>query len=428
MNRTKKIACGVLALTSAFGLAGCKSKAVGATVITVWVSEADKPFASQVAEEFKRLHPDKNYRFVIDIQGENDVATRILNDVENAADVFSCLNDQLPKLINGDALARIAGERLERVRAANSDDSMDSVTATVNGQDNVYGMPYTDNTFFLYYTKAVLTETDVQSLDGILSKCSASRQFAFPMTDGWYSSAFYFGKGLGFEVTYNENLAETAIKCDFNNETGVAVTQAMWNYVQDGRVKADANDSKITAGFNDGSIVAAVSGIWNKTTIERYLGDNFAAAKLPTYTLNKGGVGEEQVQLVSFAGYKLMGVNNYSANKTAAMDFAEFYTNRENQVKHFEMRGFVPTDLQARSDERVQADVCAKAITEQLQYSKTQKDVPSTLWVPMEGLGVAMVTGAQGGGFNLTAQLNACVAAIKSTTAKGQTEQSKQTM
>jgi len=28
----------------------------------------------------------------------------------------------------------------------------------------------------------------------------------------------------------------------------------------------------------------------------------------------------------------------------------------------------------------------------------------------------------------LTAQLNACVAAIKSTTAKGQTEQSKQTM
>lgn len=116
-----------------------------------------------------------------------------------------------------------------------------------------------------------------------------------------------------------------------------------------------------------------------------------------------------------------MGVNNYSANKTAAMDFAEFYTNRENQIKHFEMRGFVPTDTQARQDERVQVDVCAKAITAQLQHSKTQKDVPSTLWVPMEGLGVAMVTGAQGGNFNLTAQLNACVAAIKSTTTKVQT-------
>ena len=103
------------------------------------------------------------------------------------------------------------------------------------------------------------------------------------------------------------------------------------------------------------------------------------------------------------------------------MDFAEFYTNRENQIKHFETRGFVPTDTQARQDERVQQDVCAKAITQQLQYSKTQKNVPSTLWVPMEGLGVAMVTGAQGGGFDLRAQLNACVAAIQSTTTKGQT-------
>ncbi|MBQ8343288.1 MAG: extracellular solute-binding protein [Clostridia bacterium] len=427
MRNMKKIACGALVMVSAFGLVGCKGKDSGGTVITVWVSEADKPFATQVAQDFKALHPDKDYRIVIDIQGENDIATRILNDVENAADVFSCPNDQLPKLINGDALARIAGERLERVRGANSEDSMDSATVTVNGQEGVYGIPYTDNTFFLYYNKAVLTETDVQSWDGILSKCSASKQFAFPMTDGWYSSSFYFGKGLGYDVTYNANLAETAIECDFNNETGVAVTEAMWNYVKDSRVKADANDSKITAGFSDGSIVAAVSGIWNKTTIERYLGDNFAAAKLPTYTLNKGLAGEEQVQLVSFAGYKLMGVNNYSANKTAAMDFAEFYTNRENQIKHFEMRGFVPTDTQARQDERVQADICAKAITQQLQHSKTQKNVPSTLWVPMEGLGVAMVTGAQGGGFNLTAQLNACVAAIKSTTTKGQTGQNTQT-
>ena len=187
----------------------------------------------------------------------------------------------------------------------------------------------------------------------------------------------------------------------------------MWNLVKDNRVKADANDSKITAGFNDGSIVAAVSGIWNRTTIEGYLKENFAAAKLPTYTLNKGKENAEQVQLVSFAGYKLMGVNNYSKNKTDAMDFAEFYTNRENQVKHFEQRGFVPTDVEARKDEKVQSDICAKAITEQLKYSKIQTAVPSTLWVPMEGLGNAMITGVASGNFDIKQQLQACVSAIK---------------
>ena len=69
--------------------------------------------------------------------------------------------------------------------------------------------------------------------------------------------------------------------------------------------------------------------------------------------------------------------------------------------------------MNARADEKVQSDVCARAITEQLKYSKTQKDVPSTMWIPMEGLGSAMVTGAQSGSFDLKAQLAACVKAIE---------------
>mgnify|MGYP006967225968 CR=1 FL=1 len=47
------------------------------------------------------------------------------------------------------------------------------------------------------------------------------------------------------------------------------------------------------------------------------------------------------------------------------------------------------------------------------QFTKTQKGVPSTLWIPMEGLGSAMITGAQSGNFDLAAQLKACVNAIE---------------
>lgn len=420
MKKTTKTICGVLTAVSALACTGCSCMAedTGAIKLTVWVSEADKAFAEEVAKAFKAKYPEKDYQIVIDIQGENDVATRVLNDVENAADVYSCINDQLPKLINGDALARIAGDRLTRVTEANSAESMQSVTVDVNGEKSVYAMPYTDNTFFLYYNKAALTETDVASFDGILEKCSANKQFAFPMADGWYTTSFFFGKGLGYDVTYGKDLEETKITCDFDNEVGNSVTEAMWGYVQNKGFKADANDSKIVAGFNDGSIIAAVSGMWNRATIESYLKDDFAAVKLPTYTLNKGTEQEEQVQLVSFAGYKAMGVNNYSKNKTDALDFAEFYTNRENQIKHYEARGIVPTDIEARKDEKIQNDICAKAITEQLKFSKTQAGVPSTLWVPMEGLGSAMITGAQSGTFDVKSQLKACVEAIEKTATK----------
>lgn len=414
MRKKIRLFATTLAVLSATGFVACKkSENANAVKLTIWVSEADRTFAQKVADEFKKKNPDKNYQFTIDVQGENDVATRILNDVENAADVFSYANDQLSKLINGDALARIAGARLDRIQDEIDDNAMQSAKIKVKGEEGVYGIPYTDNSFFLYYNKSVLSESEVQSIDGILAKCDGTKKFAYPMDDGWYSTAFYFGKGLGYSVEYDESLAEKTIEVDFDNETGVKVTQAMFELVKDNRVKADADDSKITAGFNDGSIIAAVSGIWNKTTIEGYLGENFAAAKLPTYTFDKGKPTQEQVQLVSFAGYKLMGVNNYSKNKTDALEFAEFYTNEENQIKHFEQRGFVPTNEDAREDERVQADVCAKAITAQLAHSKTQKEVPSTLWVPMEGLGTAMIAGAQSGNFNLAAQLKACVDAIE---------------
>ena len=96
------------------------------------------------------------------------------------------------------------------------------------------------------------------------------------------------------------------------------------------------------------------------------------------------------------------------------MEFADFYTNKQNQIKRFEERGFVPTNTEAKASEKVQADACARAITAQLEHSKTQKDVPSTLWTPMQGLGNAMITAAvSGSSFNLETELTAYVNAIE---------------
>ena len=169
--------------------------------------------------------------------------------------------------------------------------------------------------------------------------------------------------------------------------------------------------------ISDGSVIAATSGIWNKKTFSGYLGENFGVAKLPSYTYARGESGETQKQLTAFAGYKLMGVGQYSKNKSAALEFAEYYTNKENQVRRFKDRGFVPTNKEAREENDVQSDACATAIANQLKYSKTQKNVPSTLWLPMQGLGNAMITAATTGSeFRLETELAAYVKAIEKTT------------
>lgn len=358
----------------------------GQTVtLVVWCPEADHAFAQQVAKDFQAAHPEKTYKFQFGIQGEGDAATKVLNDVDNAPDVFSFASDQINKLIVGDALARIGGDRLQWIKDNNEADAVDSATVTVKGEEGVYAFPYTDNTFFLYYDKSKLTEDDVKTLDGIMAKTNKDEQFYYPVTDGWYGSAFFFGAGLDYKVTYGEQLNEVEVTTTFGSDKGLDVTEALWGYVQQEGFKLDSDDSKLIAGFQTGTAIAGASGIWNKAQIQQYLGDNFGVAKLPTYTL-KG----EQVQLRSFAGYKLLGVSKRSPNMVDALEFAQFYTNKENQLKHFDARGFVPTNKEAKADPKVTADACAKAISAQLPFTHSQKGVPGDFWTPMAGLGTAM--------------------------------------
>ena len=395
----------------------CKKKTENTVTLTVWCSQMDMGLAKEIAENFKKERTDTKYEFRFAAHGEDEVATKILTEVEAAPDVFSFSSDQILKLIAGDALSRIGGERLTRIRQNNDEKSVDSATvSTADGEESVYAFPYTDNTFFLYYNKAYLSETDVETLDGILAKCTTAKKFAMPLNDGWYNTSFYFAAGLGYEVKYNESFAETKITTDFGSDTGKKVTKALYETVSNPKVLPDANDSAIAAGFSDGSVIAATSGIWNKKTFSGYLGENFGVAKLPSYTYARGEADETQKQLTAFAGYKLMGVGQYSKNKTAALDFAEYYTNKENQVRRFKDRGFVPTNQEAREENDVQSDACAKAIEHQLNYSKTQKNVPSTLWLPMQGLGNAMITSAvTGSAFKLETELAAYVKAIEKT-------------
>lgn len=396
--------------------AACKKSTDGKVTLTVWCSQMDFALAKEIAEDFKKEHADLQYEFKFVAQGEDEVATKILTDVEAAPDVFSFSSDQILKLVAGDALARIGGARLTRVKESNEEKSVDSATVTLGEEEGVYAFPYTDNTFFLYYDKRYLSEDDVMTLDGILQKCTADKKFAMPLNDGWYNTSFYFGAGLGYEVKYNDSFAETKITTDFGGETGKKATKALYETVSNKKVLPDANDSTIAAGFADGSVIAATSGIWNKKTFFEYLGENLGVAKLPTYTYDRGGAQEEQKQLTAFAGYKLMGVGQYSKNKTAAFDFAEYYTNKENQIRRFQDRGFVPTNHEARLFEGVQGDECAKAIESQLEFSKTQKNVPSTLWLPMQGLGNAMITAAATGStFDLEKELASYVRAIEKT-------------
>ncbi len=398
---------GATAGMAACGGGGEEQKPAGSTVLlNVWLPQEDQAFGEEVAEAFKAAHPEKKYNIVFGQQSESDAGTKLLQDVTNAPDCFAFASDQILKLINGGALNRIGGERLDRMKAANTEASVDAASVDVGGDISTYAFPYTDNTYYLYYNKSKFTEDDIKTLDGILAKCTETEQFAYPLNDGWYSSAFYFGAGLGYEVRWDENWGETYINTDIDSATGKEVAKVMLSLVKNPAFKPDSNDSKICAGFEDGSIIAGVSGVWNRNAIMESLGEDFGAAALPTYTLSG-----KQTPLVAFAGYKLMGVCNYSSVKTDALEFAEFFTNYDNQLKHFDARGFTPTNIEAAKADRVMADPCALAMKAVLANSKTQKGVPTTWWTPVQAFVNDMITNKDG--FNMDSEISSMVGNIR---------------
>ena len=353
--------------------------------LTVWGSQEDQAMLKEMCNAYAAAHPENTYKFLYGVQSESDAADKVLNDPESGPDVFAFASDQINKLIQAGALARVGGAILEDIKAVNSAESIDAATVTISGEERTYAFPMTgDNTYFLYYDSRVLSAEDVKSLDKMLEVAAAAgKQVAFKLyDDGWYLSSFFFADPeLYYTVTYSDDLTESAVAINYDNANGLAVMQALRSYFANPALSANVDDSKIIAGIQSGTIIAAVSGTWNKTSIEAVWGDNMAVAVMPSAT-----IGGKQVLLNGYFGYKLIGVNGYSQNKGEALKLAQWLTNEQNQLLRFQTRGFGPTNKAVKASAEVKNDKVISVVLKQSEYFRTQKGVPGAYWTPMASL------------------------------------------
>ncbi|MBO4393460.1 MAG: extracellular solute-binding protein [Spirochaetales bacterium] len=353
--------------------------------LTVWASQEDQAMVKEMCNAYAAAHPENSYKFLYGVQSESDAADKVLNDPESGPDVFSFASDQINKLIQAGALARIGGAILDEIKAVNSPESIDAATVTIAGEERTFAYPMTgDNTYFLYYDKSKLSEDDVKSLDKMLSVAAASgKQIAFKLyDDGWYLSSFFFADPtLYYKVTYSDDLTEKAVEINYDSANGLDVMKALRGYFANSALSANVDDSKILAGIQSGTIIAAVSGTWNEKQIKDVWGSNMAVTVMPTAT-----IGGKEIQLNGYFGYKLIGVNGYSQNKAEAHKLALWLTNEQNQLLRFQTRGFGPTNKVAMASSEVQKDAVISVVLKQAEYFRTQKGVPGAYWTPMASL------------------------------------------
>lgn len=369
-----------MALLLLLCLAGCRrddGKIDKETVnLKVWGSQEDQDMLRTMIDNFKKANPDVNYEISFGVVGEKDTQTKLLEDPSVAADVFSFPNDQLRDLVKAGVLYEMTQDK-EQV----AQDHIEGAVQAAMLDDKLYAYPMTaDNGYFLYYDTSVLTAEDVKTLDGLMNAAAAkSKKVLMDISNGWYVSSFFLGAGCTLGLNDNKQT------CDFNNEAGVAAGEA---------VKALCNhsafitgeDAILTGGIGN-TIAAGVSGTWNAEAIQEKLGEHYAATKLPTFTLNG-----KQVQMRSFSGYKLMGVNAATKHPKEAMKLAAYLTNEENQLLRFETRAMGPSNKKTVTNDKVKKNIALAALAEQNQFGISQADIQKGTWDALEAFGTAMET------------------------------------
>ncbi|MBQ3479568.1 MAG: extracellular solute-binding protein, partial [Clostridia bacterium] len=289
---------------------------------------------------------------------------------EGAADLFGFPQDQLARLVAAGALEEVEPGHAEFVKAEN--DSGSVAAATLG--DTMYAYPLTsDNGYFLYYDKSVVT--DPSTLEGILADCEAAgKSMYFEINSGWYQTAFFFGAGCTLTYDTDDTGALTQCNVDYASENGVKALKSIIKLAQS---PAFVNGSSISNATNVGAIV---DGTWDSNAAQELFGDNYAACKLPPV---------DGYQLSGFGGFKLLGVKPQTDDdKLAACDaLASYLASGDVQLARYNELGWGPSNIAAQQDDAVQANVALAALADQLQYTIPQGQYPGDYWTLATGLG-----------------------------------------
>ena len=410
----KKIIAMLLALVMVMGLVACgqapaepaapaateapKADAPAATeapagpekiTLKVWGPQQDfekeDSFLPVACKQFDEAHPEWEIEFVFEVCGEGDAGNMVTKDVTAAGDVYAFASDQLGTLRQANAIARLGGAALEQVQNTDYGDAKEQVLLSVSDVEGaVYGVPFTPNTWVMYYDKSVYTEEDIKSLDAMMAK----KPVAFPITNTWNLPAFYFAVG---GTMYGDGTDE-AKGVEFGGEAGAAATLYIANALKEGKMFDDANGAGKDM-LKNGQIGAMFSGTWDAEEVHKILGDNYAAAQLPTITVNG-----EECQMKAFSGSKAYAANPNSANMKAAAALAAWLGSAEMQELHFDLRNgsVVPCAASLLADEKFSTNPAAVAQDATIaNTSVLQPSIPEmgNYWANAGAMGSSLANG-----------------------------------
>lgn len=352
--------------------------------LSIWVSESEgvTDLTATQIRRFESEFPGIKVKETLNGVTEANSATQVIADVASAPDLYCFAQDQLVRLVQVGALSEVPSGVVSRLKGNN--DKVSIAASTVASK--LYCYPLTsDNGYFMYYDKSVISEDIIGDFDAILAACeNANRMFAMEGENAWYNASFFFGAGCHSTWTTDEEGKFTSIDDDFNSAKGIVAMNALKKLTQS---KAYVGSSAAAQFDAETKAAVLISGTWASSDVKKILGDNYAAAQLPSF---KGSDGKTY-HMGSFSGNKLIGVKPQDDAKRAAVAhlLAEYLTLSTAQLERFNLKGWGPSNLVAQQNEKVKTDVALLALAKQGDYAVVQGQIGGSWWDTAAALGTA---------------------------------------
>jgi arabinogalactan oligomer/maltooligosaccharide transport system substrate-binding protein len=361
--------------------------------LSIWCPSTDNDITTQIITDFKAAntgYASKSIK-VIANYGEGDVYGAMSKDITASADVVCMADDNIRSAVDGELLVSLTDA--EKAALVTTEGEANVNSASIDGV--CYGYPYrADNSYMLFYDSSIVSDTQAQTLEGIIAACKASSaKFSFPISNSWYGASPLWAAG-GTE-TVNE---DTILVSNFGTEAVAKGGQAWADLYASNVDTWTSTDSKdtILAGFTAGATTkfgAAV--LWNAYNDFHAANENVKVTKLPTMVID--GAAKQMKAFVGTKEVVLANKTDMTGDKLAlAKAFASYYTNKASQKARISL-GYGPSNLELGASDDVASLPFVKAIGQQAAIGATVSQAGQTTskyWTPVETWGKLIINNA----------------------------------
>ena len=368
----------VLLIACVFTLVACSE-----TELVIWVGEESATYYAGVMEQYVADYAEKNgkefpYKVVVKGVDASTAAEAILKDAQAGPAIFTIPHDNLGKLIGTNPViaALTSQSLLAQIEADNPDGYKKVVKNTIGGTEYTFAAPYIGQSLVLFYDKSKITDTEVETWEGIMAaakRAGSDVKATTVMGNDSYNLSFLMlarnaeTNKTSVKIYEGSTLSEMLENSYCTGDDTMASFKWGQRFFNDPNGGALSGSTTFDALMKDGKVLSLIGGAWKYDSVKAALGDNLGIAQLPTYTITAEdayGTCEEGTVMKSgtFADCKVLCINGMNeivtgGNKQLCEDIVEYLTSKEIQEGSFEECNNLPAYKNAAAEfEAMQAD------------------------------------------------------------------------